>query len=189
MLPMTFFGWTTDDDDKLIMDWDSDEKILNIWKQVSFLTKGCTSKTGFSTKNANASRMACLVVQDVYANSVKTLKMEFWIKEIENSGRTKDEQFLEMSTVDCALSTLPLLPPLVQVKPSKESIAGLALTDANLSTAVDLLEKRFSRKERITAGHMDVLMSLDAVSSDHHIFELHCLYDKTESTIRSLSAL
>uniref|UniRef100_A0A1X7T6E1 Uncharacterized protein n=1 Tax=Amphimedon queenslandica TaxID=400682 RepID=A0A1X7T6E1_AMPQE len=72
---------------------------------------------------------------------------------------------------------------------AKETIAGLALTDANYSTAIDLLEKRFGSKERITAAHMDVLMSLDAVSSDHHIFELRRLYDKTESTIRSLSAL
>ena len=32
-------------------------------------------------------------------------------------------------------------------------------------------------------------MSLNAVSSDHHLFELRCLYDKTESTIRRLTAL
>uniref|UniRef100_A0A1X7U6H5 Uncharacterized protein n=1 Tax=Amphimedon queenslandica TaxID=400682 RepID=A0A1X7U6H5_AMPQE len=71
---------------------------------------------------------------------------------------------------------------------AKETIAGLALTDANYSTAVDFLEKRFVSKESITAAHMDVLMSLDAVSSEH-IFELRRLYDKTEFTIRSLSAL
>ena len=71
----------------------------------------------------------------------------------------------------------------------KETIAGLALTDANYLAAVDLLEKRFGSKEMITAAHMEALMSLNAVSSDHHLFELRCLYDKTESTIRRLTAL
>uniref|UniRef100_A0A1X7URS6 Uncharacterized protein n=1 Tax=Amphimedon queenslandica TaxID=400682 RepID=A0A1X7URS6_AMPQE len=72
---------------------------------------------------------------------------------------------------------------------AKQTIAGPALTDANYSTAVDLLEKRFGNKERITVAHMGVLMSLDAVCSDHHNFELHCLHNETESTIKSLSAL
>uniref|UniRef100_A0A1X7UJA6 CCHC-type domain-containing protein n=1 Tax=Amphimedon queenslandica TaxID=400682 RepID=A0A1X7UJA6_AMPQE len=71
---------------------------------------------------------------------------------------------------------------------AKQTIAGLALTDANYSTAVDLLEKRFGNKERITAAHMGVLIRLDAVCSDHN-FELRCLHNETESTIRSLSAL
>lgn len=71
---------------------------------------------------------------------------------------------------------------------AKETIAGLALTDANYSTAVDLLEKRFGSKERITAAHMDVLMSLDAVSSNHHILSFIAC-DKSESTVRRLSAL
>uniref|UniRef100_A0A1X7TGG5 Uncharacterized protein n=1 Tax=Amphimedon queenslandica TaxID=400682 RepID=A0A1X7TGG5_AMPQE len=97
-------------------------------------------------------------------------------KEIEDSEGIKDELFLAMSIF------------LLEGK-AKETIAGLALTDANYSTAIDLLEKRFGSKERITAAHMDVLMSLDAVSSDHHIFELRRLYDKTESTIRSRYAL
>uniref|UniRef100_A0A1X7V087 Uncharacterized protein n=1 Tax=Amphimedon queenslandica TaxID=400682 RepID=A0A1X7V087_AMPQE len=71
---------------------------------------------------------------------------------------------------------------------AQETIAGFALADANYSTAVELLEKRFD-KERITAAYVDLLMSLDKISSDHHIFELRCLYDKTEYTIRSLPAL
>ena len=72
---------------------------------------------------------------------------------------------------------------------AKETIAGLALTDANYPVAVDLLEKRFGSKEKITAAQMEALMSLNAVSSDHHLFELRRLYDKTESTIRGLTAL
>ena len=72
---------------------------------------------------------------------------------------------------------------------AKETIAGLALTDANYTVAVDLLEKRFGSKEKIAAAHIEALMSINAISSDHHLFELRCLYDKTESTIRGLTAL
>uniref|UniRef100_A0A1X7SZU3 CCHC-type domain-containing protein n=1 Tax=Amphimedon queenslandica TaxID=400682 RepID=A0A1X7SZU3_AMPQE len=72
---------------------------------------------------------------------------------------------------------------------ARETIAGLPLTDANYSVPVDLLKKRFGSKERITAAHMEALMSLDAVSSDHHVYDLRRLYDKAESNIRSLAAL
>ena len=72
---------------------------------------------------------------------------------------------------------------------ARETIAGLPLTNANYSVAVDLLEKRFGSKEKITAAHMEALMSLDSVSSDHHVYDLRRLYDKAESNIRSLAAL
>ena len=71
---------------------------------------------------------------------------------------------------------------------ARETIAGLPLTNANYSVAVDLLEKRFGSKEKITAAHMEALMSLDSVSSDHHVYDLRRLYDKAESNIRSLAA-
>ena len=72
---------------------------------------------------------------------------------------------------------------------ARDAISGLALTDANYSVAVDLLASRFGDKERAVAAHMDDLMSVDAVSSDTHLIELQRLYDKTESSIRSLNAL
>ena len=72
---------------------------------------------------------------------------------------------------------------------AREAIAGLAITDANYSVAIDILEHRFGDKEKATAAHMEDLMSLDAVTSDTHLFELRKLYDRTESSIRSLDAL
>ena len=60
---------------------------------------------------------------------------------------------------------------------AREAIARLAITDANYSVAIDILEHRFGDKEKATAAHMEDLMSLDAVTSDTHLFELRKLYD------------
>ena len=49
LLPIDYFGWTVTEE-KLMVDWDSDDNIMAIRKRVSFLTKGCGCKTGCSTK-------------------------------------------------------------------------------------------------------------------------------------------
>ena len=72
---------------------------------------------------------------------------------------------------------------------AQEAIAGMSLTDANYTAAIDLLQRRFGDKERTIAAHMDNLMSLEPVASEHHLLDLRRLYDGTESSIRSLEAL
>ena len=72
---------------------------------------------------------------------------------------------------------------------AKDTVAGLALTEANYSVAVDLLECRFGDKEKTIAVHMEKLMNLAPVLSDLHTGELRRLYDKVEASIRSLEAL
>ena len=72
---------------------------------------------------------------------------------------------------------------------AQEAIAGMSLTDANYTAAVDLLQCRFGDKERTIAVHMDNLMSLEPVASEHHLLDLRRLYDRTESSIRSLKTL
>ena len=72
---------------------------------------------------------------------------------------------------------------------AQEAIAGMSLTDANYTAAIDLLQRRFGDKERTIAAHMDNLMSLEPVASEHHLLDLRRLYDRTESSIRSLEAL
>ena len=71
---------------------------------------------------------------------------------------------------------------------AQEAIAGKSLTDANYTAAIDL-QCRFGDKERTIAAHMDTLMSLEPVVSEHHLIELRRLYDKTESSIRNLDAI
>uniref|UniRef100_A0A1X7TF11 Uncharacterized protein n=1 Tax=Amphimedon queenslandica TaxID=400682 RepID=A0A1X7TF11_AMPQE len=98
--------------------------------------------------------------------------------EIEASERINDELFAAMAKVEHVLASK-----------AQEAIAGMPLTDANYTSAVDLLQRRFKDKERIIAAHMDTLMSLEPVVSEHHLIELRRLYDKTELSNRSLDAL
>ena len=72
---------------------------------------------------------------------------------------------------------------------AREAVTGLALTDVNYAEAIAILERRFGDKERIKACHIEQLMRLESVSSEHHLVELRRLYDKTESNIRGLKTL
>ena len=54
-------------------------------------------------------------------------------------------------------------------KSAKEATVGLALTDASYSEAVKLLEIRFGNKERIIAKHMNVLLNLESLASNTNI--------------------
>ena len=74
-------------------------------------------------------------------------------------------------------------------KSAKEGIVGLALTDANYSETVKLLEIRFGNKERIIAKHMDALLNLESVASNTNTGALRALYDKIEVHTRELKAL
>ena len=70
-----------------------------------------------------------------------------------------------------------------------EAIAGLTMSSANYSEAIDILEKRFGDKQSIISKHMETLLNMDAVSSDQDLRGLRRLYDHAESHIRSLRAL
>ena len=70
-----------------------------------------------------------------------------------------------------------------------EAILGLSIIDASYAIAIDILKKRFGDKEKTIAIHMDSLIKLELVASHHYTIELRRLYDKTESSIRSSTAL
>ena len=72
---------------------------------------------------------------------------------------------------------------------ARDAIVGLSITDANYKVATKLLEDRFGDKEKTVDVHMERLMKLETVRSDNHVLELRRLYDRAESTIRSLEAL
>lgn len=73
--------------------------------------------------------------------------------------------------------------------PASGAISGLKLTSANYAEAVEILKKRFGRKQQIIAAHMDVLLNLDAVSSQFNLMGLRHLYDLIETQVRSLKSL
>ena len=69
------------------------------------------------------------------------------------------------------------------------AISGLMLSSANYDEAVVILKKRFGNRQQIITKHMDVLMSLEAVTSNHNLEGLRHLYDLVESHVRSLRSL
>lgn len=70
-----------------------------------------------------------------------------------------------------------------------DAIAGLALSAANYQEAVEVLKKRFGNRQLIISRHMESLLSVAAISSDHQLRDLRQLYDQSEANIRSLKAL
>ena len=70
-----------------------------------------------------------------------------------------------------------------------ETISGLTLTSANYEEAVDILKRRFGNKQQIISKHMDILINLDAVSSQHNLKGLRHLFDLVESHVRGLKSL
>ena len=69
-----------------------------------------------------------------------------------------------------------------------DAIAGLTLS-ANYQEAVEIIIKRFGDKKVIISKHMDMLIHMDAISSDRNLRELCRLYDCTESHVLSLKSL
>ena len=56
-----------------------------------------------------------------------------------------------------------------------EAIAVLTLTSANYEEAVATLKRRFGNKQLIVNRYMDLLLNLEAVTSQHNLKGLSCL--------------
>lgn len=54
-------------------------------------------------------------------------------------------------------------------KSAKESIAGLALTSAKYKEAIEILPKRFGDNSDIIAKHVEALMGIEGVTSNHNL--------------------
>lgn len=70
-----------------------------------------------------------------------------------------------------------------------DAISGLTLTAANYREAIAILEKRFGNKQQIISKHMDALLNVEAVASQHNLRGLRRLYDVVETHVRSLRSL
>ena len=73
-------------------------------------------------------------------------------------------------------------------KSAADAIAGLALTAANYGEAI-LILKCFGDKRQICCRYMDILLSVDVVTSDQNLKVLCHLYDHVESHVHSLKSL
>ena len=69
------------------------------------------------------------------------------------------------------------------------AISGLTLTAVNYEEAVATLKRRFGNKQLIVNRHMDLLLHLDTVASQHNLKGLRHLFDIVESNVRGLRAL
>lgn len=69
-----------------------------------------------------------------------------------------------------------------------EAIASLTLSSANYDQAITIL-KRFGNRQVIVTRHMDMLLSLTAITSDHDVRGMLRLYNEVETNVRSLAAL
>ena len=70
-----------------------------------------------------------------------------------------------------------------------DAIAGLTLTAVNYVEAIETLKRRFGNTQLIVNKHMEGLLGLPAVSSQHEVRDLRHLYDAVESYVRGLRAL
>ncbi len=53
--------------------------------------------------------------------------------------------------------------------PASEAIAGLKLTSANYGEAVAILQRRFGNRQQIISKHMDMLLNINAIASQHNL--------------------
>ena len=72
---------------------------------------------------------------------------------------------------------------------ARDAVSGLMLTEVNYAEAISILKRRFGNKQQIISKHMDILMSIEAVTSPHNVKALRHFHDVVESNIRSLKAL
>ena len=73
--------------------------------------------------------------------------------------------------------------------PALAAVAGLKITTANYTEAIDTLKRRFGNKQQIISHHMDTLLELEPVTLPTNIKALRRLYDHTEFRVRSLKSL
>ena len=73
--------------------------------------------------------------------------------------------------------------------PAKATIAGLSLTGASYKCAVDLLKKRFEKKNEVQRAHINELIHLSVVYRERDTHRLRTLYDRCEAHNRKLRAL
>ena len=67
-----------------------------------------------------------------------------------------------------------------------DAVSGLKLTAANYTEAVEISKRR---KQQIIAAHMDVLLNLEAVSSQFNLKGIRHLHSLIETQVRSLKSL
>jgi hypothetical protein len=69
------------------------------------------------------------------------------------------------------------------------AVAGLQLTSANYTIALDLLKGRFAQKQTIINAHMDALLKLEGTTCNSDVNKIRRVYDSIEVHVRGLKTL
>ncbi|CAB4003059.1 TNF receptor-associated factor 3 [Paramuricea clavata] len=75
------------------------------------------------------------------------------------------------------------------IEQARSAISGFALTSANYNEAIDLLKRRYGKKNAIQKAHIQELMNMKPVCNDRDTEKLRKLYDTCETNYRGLKAL
>ena len=62
------------------------------------------------------------------------------------------------------------------IEPARSAISGFALTSANYNETIDLLKRRYGKKNAIQKAHIQELMNIKPVSNDRDTEKLRKLY-------------
>lgn len=129
--------------------------------------------------NANKQTMRLPKLQIEKFNGDVSSWQEFWSQYEtaihNNSALCKKEKFTYLKTYLTGTAA--------------KSVAGLTLSDSNYDAAIDLLQKRFGRKDLIINAHMSKLLNLTPVKKSSDVTALRQLYDECEVQTRSLESL
>ena len=68
------------------------------------------------------------------------------------------------------------------------AIQGLTLSEANYSTALDILKERFGKTQPVIYAHMDQLLKIPTCAGDK-ASQIRAVYDKISVHVRGLEAL
>ena len=74
-------------------------------------------------------------------------------------------------------------------EPVYSAIAGLSLTEANYETALELLKKRYGKRQTIKDSHIDAILKIEPLQNSADISQLPKSYDTVEQHCWGLKAL
>ena len=69
---------------------------------------------------------------------------------------------------------------------AREAVSGLTLTSANYCEAISNLKKRFGNKQQTISRHMEILLNVEPVMSQHDLKGLRHLIESHVCSLKSL---
>ena len=78
---------------------------------------------------------------------------------------------------------------LLPLRITAQTITGLQISSENYKVAIELLTKHSGNWQIIISRHIECLMALLKVTKENRLQGMHQVYDRGESTVRSLNGI